>query len=96
MPSNGSTSARGYDERHKQTRRDLEPVVATGTVRCPRCRRLIAPDDVWDLGHTDDRTGYTGPEHASCNRIAGGRQPKPNPARRTPEAHPGLLPPRTT
>jgi hypothetical protein len=45
---------------------------------CPRCLRLIQPWDAWDLGHRvdlvdggDDLT--TSPEHAACNRQAGGR-----------------------
>ena len=34
---------------------------------------LIAPGSPWDLDHTEDRTGYLGPAHRSCNRSAGGR-----------------------
>jgi hypothetical protein len=41
--------------------------------RCPRCNQFIKPNEAWDLGHTDDRGSWTGPEHASCNRAAGAR-----------------------
>jgi len=34
---------------------------------------LIRPNEPWDLGHIDgDKTQYAGPEHAYCNRRAGG------------------------
>lgn len=82
-----STSERGYDTAHQRRRAQEAPRVATGTVRCGRgaqCERaelvagvlvggLIAPDEPWDLGHTEDRTGYSGPEHRHCNRAAGAR-----------------------
>ena len=50
------------------------PIVATGTVHCARCQKLIRGDERWDLGHVDgDPTRYTGPEHARCNRVAGAK-----------------------
>lgn len=75
----GSRQARGYDADHDRLRAEWVPIVATGTVRCanPDCLRpqdpLIHPGEPWDLGHTDDRTRYRGPEHVSCNRSSGGR-----------------------
>lgn len=70
----GTTTARGYGTRHRNLRTQWAPRVATGTVPCWRCGDLIAPGTAWDLGHTDDRSGYGGPEHArACNRSAGGR-----------------------
>ena len=54
-------------------RKALEPVVLAGEAVCPKCGLRIAPDAAWDLGHSDDRSRWTGPEHASCNRRAGQR-----------------------
>lgn len=71
----GSRQARGYDAEHDRLRREWALKVATGTIRCasPECRRVIAPGERWDLGHTPDRRGYRGPEHERCNRSEGGR-----------------------
>jgi len=68
----GSRQQRGYDAEHDRRRRAWAPRVARGSVSCARCGELITPGQAWDLGHTDDRTGWTGPEHATCNRSAGG------------------------
>jgi hypothetical protein len=71
MPSQGSTAARGYGQAHEKQRRAWEPKVKRGEAHCARCQLPIAPDQAWDLGHNDDRTAWTGPEHATCNRRAG-------------------------
>lgn len=75
----GTRQQRGYDAAHDRARTAWAPRVATGTVRCasPHCLRphdpLIHPGEAWDLGHTEDRTAYRGPEHERCNRSEGGR-----------------------
>lgn len=75
----GSRQRRGYDAEHDRLRAHWAPRVATGRIRChnPNCHRpddpLIHPGEPWDLGHTPDRRGYRGPEHAACNRSEGGR-----------------------
>jgi hypothetical protein len=69
----GTRQRRGYDRRHDAERRRWAPRVATGAVRCARCDEPITATEPWDLGHTDDRTRWTGPEHARCNRAAAGR-----------------------
>lgn len=69
----GSTTARGYGGAHRALRKRLAPLVASGQVRCARCGELILPGTPWDLGHTGDRTGYHGAEHAACNRGAASR-----------------------
>jgi hypothetical protein len=81
MPRNGNTTARGYGAQHQSKREKLAPTVATGTITCARCGLLIAPGQPWDLGHTDDRTSWTGPEHRRCNRVDGTR--KTNASRRS-------------
>jgi hypothetical protein len=58
-----STTDRGYDGRHKRERARWKPKVERGEIDCARCGEPIQPDEPWDLGHTDDRTGWTGPEH---------------------------------
>lgn len=71
----GSRQQRGYDAAHDRERARWKVKVARGTVRCVRCGELIRVGDDWDLGHSDDRTSWTGPEHAGrCNRAAGGRK----------------------
>lgn len=69
----GTRQRRGYDRRHDELRKQWAPVVATGTVKCARCGLPIPADAPWDLGHNDDRTQWTGPEHARCNRRAAGQ-----------------------
>src|SRR5262245_41735947 len=65
-----STTARGYGHAHQRMRAEYGRLVLAGRVRCARCGDWIVPGQEWDLGHTDDRRGYTGPEHAVCNRGA--------------------------
>jgi hypothetical protein len=69
-----SREARGYGAAHKALRETYRRAIEDGTVvLCARCRRRILPGTPFDLGHTEDRTGWTGPEHAGCNRVAGAR-----------------------
>lgn len=73
----GTRQQRGYTAEHDRLRAQLAPLVAQGRAICHRCRKPIDPAEPWDLGHNDDRTAWTGPEHAACNRSAGGRAAHP-------------------
>lgn len=66
-----STTERGYGAAHQKERKRWEPIVEAGNATCDRCNTPIEPGTPWDLGHNDDRTGYTGAEHQDCNRRAG-------------------------
>lgn len=80
----GSTTDRGYGSDHQHQRAVLEPIVATGTVRCARGAAclyavtvagrtiggLIPAGAPWDVGHADQQSAG-GPEHRRCNRAAG-------------------------
>ena len=78
-----STSARGYGPKHQAERARWQSTINRGVVQCAcaradcathtgRCPMTIT-GTAWDLGHTDDRRGYTGPECIPCNRAAGAR-----------------------
>ncbi len=74
----GTTTQRGYGTDHQAERQRWAPLVQAGTVTCarqdPGCiGQPLQPGQPWDLGHTDDRTAYTGPECVPCNRSAGGK-----------------------
>lgn len=65
----GSTTARGYGYSHQQLRQALLPY-AYGQ-RCHHCGNTMQPGQPLDLDHTEDRAGYRGMAHATCNRRAG-------------------------
>jgi len=82
-----SRIARGYGVAHIRTReRFAREMEMNGPIRCAceredctrhdelRCPVILGPEDDWDLGHTDDRTSWTGPECVPCNRGAGARR----------------------
>ncbi|MDF7665719.1 hypothetical protein [Bifidobacterium sp. ESL0745] len=68
----GSASRRGYGKAHQAEREKWKRLMSQG-VRpiCKRCGLPVFPWQAWDLGHNDARTGWSGPEHAHCNRSAG-------------------------
>lgn len=65
---------RVYGARHRRIRREWATRVATGTVACARCGKVIEAGSPWDLGHHDLRPEfYAGPEHQACNRATSSR-----------------------
>ena len=68
----GTTTARGYGGTHQAERARWKAILRTREVPCARCGEPIPQGSEFDLGHTDDRTGWIGPEHPECNRSAGG------------------------
>lgn len=77
----GTTTRRGYGAAHQALRARLLKAWRPGDL-CARCKQpmmyrwLVSPVtgkrvSAIDLGHTDDRRGYTGLEHRSCNRRDG-------------------------
>ena len=75
----GTTAARGYGGQHQKLRAQWKPAVDAGQAICHAAiclhpSRWIQPGTPWHLGHTADRTAWTGPEHALCNEADGGRR----------------------
>lgn len=62
-----------YGYKHQQLRKAWERRGVVGHT-CAKCGRPIEQGQAWDLGHTDDGRGYTGPEHERCNRVDGARR----------------------
>lgn len=84
-PSKPTTVSRGYGVEHRELRDRWVGLLAAGhTVPCAcehrgcphhagPCLTVITSSTPWDLGHTDDRRDWTGPECVPCNRSAGAR-----------------------
>lgn len=68
----GSSYSRGYDAAHQKERRRI---INAGihNFRCARCGDQFEYDEPFQLGHTDDRKSWSGPEHIRCNLGAAGR-----------------------
>jgi hypothetical protein len=74
-----TTTNRGYGNEHQRLRAQWQQVINQGhgichAIVCLEPTRQIPPGTPWDLGHTPDRTTWTGPEHPRCNRSEGGRR----------------------
>ena len=70
----GSSTQRGYGTQHQKLRAHWQRRLDNGEpIQCWRCGQPINPD-AWDLGHTDSRTGYAGPECRPCNRATAPRK----------------------
>lgn len=67
-----STSSRGYGSLHQRKRSELLPL-AYGTP-CHLCGAIMQEGDDLHLDHSEDRTGYRGMAHASCNVRDGARR----------------------
>jgi hypothetical protein len=79
----GKTADRGYGSPHQKLRDQWKPAVEAGQVTCRAAiclevrdgrSRMIAPGTPWHLGHTADRSGWTGPEHQRCGAADGARR----------------------
>jgi hypothetical protein len=65
----GTRQQRGYGAQHQRTRAALLPD-AYGAL-CIHCDERMWPHQALALDHTEDRTGYRGIVHASCNASEG-------------------------
>jgi hypothetical protein len=70
----GKTKERGYGADHQKLRLQLLARWQPGDP-CARCGQpMMGPPARIHLGHTEDRTGYTGLEHSDCNCAEGAQR----------------------
>lgn len=70
----GSAASRGYGSQHQKIRAAYIARWRPGDP-CTRCGEpMWGPTSKIHLGHTDDRSGYVGLEHSSCNTADGARR----------------------
>jgi hypothetical protein len=62
-----SPDERGYGKAHRDERARWKPIVERGEAFCCLCGLWIDPSKTWHLDHNEDRTGYRGVAHPSCN-----------------------------
>lgn len=68
----GSAAERGYGREHRALRAELAPQAIGKT--CHFCGEPMLAGQALALDHTEDRTGYRGMVHLSCNAADGGRR----------------------
>ncbi|KNX39495.1 hypothetical protein VV01_14565 [Luteipulveratus halotolerans] len=68
----GTPAERGYGSDHRRTRAQLLPQ-AIGQP-CHFCGEPMNEGQPLALDHTEDRSGYRGMAHLSCNAADGGRR----------------------
>lgn len=70
----GTTKQRGYSGEHQSRRAAIILAMSQGaTVLCIDCSVVLMPKTL-HLGHTDDRSGYRGPQCSTCNDSDAGRR----------------------
>ncbi len=65
-----STEARGYGKAHQELRRRWKLHMAVYGDNCARCGGWMPPGSAFHLDHSDDRKGYIGVSHPTCNTVA--------------------------
>lgn len=74
-PSTEPASARGYGRAHRQLREQWRRKIKAGACPpCSRCGRPIFPSEAFHLDHEENREGWRGPAHSSCNVKAGAKK----------------------
>lgn len=76
QPVTATTTERGYGYAHQQERARWQQLIDRAHldgwgVDCVRCGEAVTGD--WHLDHNEDRSGYLGPAHATCNLSAAGK-----------------------